>query len=149
MAVAGTLTFGRSAVAGEPDFQKTTIDPTSTVFRAVNGKPYQNMAKVIELMGGIENLIGKDDIVVIKPNVQWWNQGVPNLRAMKTLVDLIFSRPAGFTGEVDIAENCHRGDKPWESTASGWAQGFSLNSDLSSIKNYNDLCRALCPLRKA
>ena len=143
MAVAGTLAFGRSAAAGEPDFQKRTIDPTSKVFRAVNGKPHQNMAKVIELMGGIENLIGKDDIVVIKPNVQWWNQGAPNLQVMKTIVDLIFARPGGFTGEVVMAENCHRGDKPWESMASGWAQGFSLNSDLSSIENYNDLCRAL------
>jgi uncharacterized protein (DUF362 family) len=30
-----------------------------------------NLAKVIEMMGGIENLIGPDDVVVIKPNLQW------------------------------------------------------------------------------
>lgn len=141
MAMAGALAFRRSAAAGGPDIQKATLNPTCKIFRAVNGKPDQNMAKVIELMGGIENLIGRNDIVVIKPNVQWWNQGAPNLRVMKTLVDLIFVRPGGFVGEVIIGENCHRGATP--SKSAGWTKGFSLNSDLPSIHNYNDLGRAL------
>lgn len=51
----------------------------SIIYRAVNGTPEQNLKKVIELMGGIERIIGSDDVVLIKPNVQWWNQGAPNL----------------------------------------------------------------------
>jgi hypothetical protein len=27
------------------------------------------------MLGSIESFIGKGDIVLIKPNVQWWNQG--------------------------------------------------------------------------
>ena len=90
-------------------------------------------------MGGIEKLIGADDIVVIKPNVQWWNQGAPNILALKTLVDIIMDRPGGFTGEVIVAENCHRGSTPWQSEASGWKPAFERNSDLPGIRNYNEL----------
>jgi len=53
-------------------------DMNSTVYRAVNGSPGTNLAKVIDLMGGMSHFIGADDIVVIKPNFQWWNHGAPN-----------------------------------------------------------------------
>ncbi len=76
-------------------------------------------------MGGIRTLIGEHDVVVIKPNVQWWNQGAPNMLALKTLVDLIMERPGGFKGEVVIAENCHRGKTPWNSA--GWSDNFERN----------------------
>ena len=37
------------------------------------------------MKGGIEKIIGAGDIVVIKPNVQWWNQVAPNLSAIKNV----------------------------------------------------------------
>ena len=37
----------------------------------MNGTPAENLAKVIELVGGIEKIVGSDDVVLIKPNVQW------------------------------------------------------------------------------
>lgn len=92
-------------------------------------------------MGGIEGITGPYDVVVIKPNVQWWNQGVPNLSALNTFVDLIMDRAGGFDGEVVIAENCHRGLQPWKHA--GWHATFSRNSDLSSIQNFNDLSNHL------
>jgi len=92
-------------------------------------------------MGGIEGIIGPYDVVVIKPNVQWWNQGVPNLYALNTFVDLIMDHASGFHGEVVIAENCHRGLQPWKHA--GWHATFSRNSDLSSIQNFNDLSNQL------
>ena len=76
----------------------------STVYRAVNGRPSENIFKVIDLMGGIERIIGTDDIVIVKPNVQWWNQGAPNLSALKVFVDFILnSHSGGFNGEVVVA----------------------------------------------
>ena len=33
-----------------------------------------NLEKVIDLLGEMEKFIGSHDIVVTKPNVQWWNQ---------------------------------------------------------------------------
>lgn len=119
------------------------LEPGTAVFRSVNGTPAENLTKVIELTGGIEKLIGSDDIVLIKPNVQWWNQGAPNLAALKTFVDLIMGRPGGFKGEVVLFENCHRGSSPWTSTESGWARDFERNSDLTNISNLNELSRIL------
>jgi hypothetical protein len=102
-----------------------------------------NLAKVIEMTGGIEKVIGPDDVVVIKPNVQWWGQGAPNLSALKAVVDLIMNRPGGFDGGVVLAENCHRGSSPWNSLSSGWKTSFSRNSDLDKVDNFNDLSNRL------
>ncbi len=113
-------------------------NPRAVVYRALNGKPDQNIFKVIELMGGIDQFVGVNDVVAIKPNVQWWNHGVPNLSAVKMLVDIIFNRSGGFDGEVVIFENVHRGNLPWKHA--GWARNFDHNSDIEEIKNYNDLC---------
>jgi hypothetical protein len=119
--------------------RKKAEEIRSTVYRCVNGPPVQNMGKLIELLGGTNNVIGPDDIVVIKPNVQWWNQGAPNLLAVKTFVERIMERPGGFHGEVILAENCHRGPTPWQSKASGWLPRFERNSDIPDIHNFNEL----------
>lgn len=91
----------------------------------------------MDLMGGIESVFGSDDVVVIKPNVQWWNQGAPNIVAIEALVSMIMNRKGGFRGEVALAENNHRGNKPWESA--GWKINFVRNSDLPGVSNYNQL----------
>jgi hypothetical protein len=118
-------------------------DPLCTVYRSVNGSPPENLRKVVELMGGIHTLFGEDDVVLIKPNAQWWNQGATNLAALSAFVDLIMERPGGFRGEVVIAENCHRGISPWTSTASGWARDFQRNAEISGIKNLAELGQSL------
>jgi hypothetical protein len=119
------------------------FQPSSVIFRSVNGTPSDNLTKVLELMGGIEKLVGPDDIVLIKPNVQWWNQGAPNLAVLKAFVDLVMERPGGFKGEVVLTENCHRGVRPWESHSSGWANRFERNSDLPNVANYKELTHLL------
>lgn len=110
---------------------------SSTVFGSLNGTPGDNLEKVLELLGGVEQLIGEDDIVIIKPNAQWWNQGAPNLKLIKVLVDEVMGRAGGFRGEVVLAENCHRGPRPWETA--GWATPFARNSDLPGISTLNEL----------
>lgn len=129
---------------------KKTIQPRkkvenglSTVYRSVSGSPGQNMAKLVEMMGGIGKIVGADDVVVIKPNAQWWNQGGPNLSSLKTLVEMITERPGGFRGEVVLAENIHRGARPWENTYSGWVPRFVRNADIADIHNLNELSEHL------
>ena len=100
MAIAGYLILTKSSIP-----PKITKGSQSIVYRSVNGTPSENMTKVIELMGGIEKIIGANDVIVIKPNIQWWNHGATNLSALKTLVELILNHPSGFQGEVVIAEN--------------------------------------------
>ena len=116
-------------------------DKKAKVFRAVNGSPAENMEKVISMLGGVESLFGADDIVIVKPNLQWFNQGAPNIAAMNTLVTLIMEMKNGFNGEVIMAENVHYGPKPWEKA--GWARNFSRNSDMPDVSNYNDLVERL------
>ena len=96
-------------------------------------------------MGGMERLIGGEDIVLIKPNVQWWNQGASNLASLKAFVDLVMQRPGGFKGEVVLGENCHRGSEPWASLDSGWAHRFGWNSDLNGVKTLNEFCCGVGP----
>jgi len=139
LVVTGAAAFGYNIPAKFQSTRKITRDVQSSVYRALNGSPSENLSRVVKLLGGIEKIIGKDDVVIIKPNVQWWNQGASNLSALKTFVDLIMNRPSGFYGEVVIAENCHRGNEPWKSEQSGWKRNFERNSDLKMINNFNDL----------
>ncbi len=129
----------RSEVNAKTPGNKITKDASSSLYRAVNGTPLENITKVIDLIGGIEKIVGVADVVVIKPNVQWWNQGTPNLLAVKTFVELIMERRGGFKGEVVIAENCHRGKNPWDLMNTGWARQFKWNSDVQGINNFNEL----------
>ena len=81
-------------------------DGISRVYIARGMTPENNMKKAVELMGGIENIIGKDDIVILKPNAQWWNHGTTNTNNMKGFIELVLDMP-GFQCEVIIAENHH------------------------------------------
>ena len=76
----------------------------SHVYHVKNGSPEENLTQIIEMMGGIESLIGKQDIVVLKPNSQWVNQGMTNTDTMKAFIDLILAIP-DFAGEIIVADN--------------------------------------------
>lgn len=121
--------------------RKKVVRKKTTIFRSINGSPQENMMKVVDLMGGIDRIVGSHDVIVLKPNVQWWNQGSPNIAAIDTFVSLIMTRPGGFHGEVIIAENNHRGAQPW--TKVGWTKTFVRNCDLPGVSNYGDLARQL------
>ena len=110
----GLPSMGQSS---SPTSKTSALSPA--VFRAANGRPEENLAKALDLADGVERIVGSDDVVVVKPNVQWWNQGAPNLAAVNALVELIMDLNGGFRGEVLRAENCHRGPRPWESSSSG------------------------------
>ncbi|HVN54541.1 MAG TPA: hypothetical protein VMT46_09445 [Anaerolineaceae bacterium] len=78
------------------------------VYVARNEDPVGNVNRVISLAGGIQRFIGYDDIVVLKPNGQWPNQGYTHTQCIKALIDLILNRPGGFAGEVILTEHVHR-----------------------------------------
>lgn len=139
--VQGTVLVIGSKATGIPLSSQKKETLLATVHRALNGNPEQNLIRVINDIGGIEKVMGADDIVVIKPNVQWWNQGGPNLMCLKTFVDLVMDFPGGFNGEVVIAENNHRGSSPWDHA--GWAYRFERNSNIENINNMNDLSALL------
>jgi len=131
------------ASAGPTNTANTVKSRQCRIYRAINGTPPENMAKVMDLIGGIDQVIGAKDIVLINPNIQWWNQGASNIAALNTLVRLIMQHPGGFTGEVVIFENCHRNAAPWNAKNTGWVRVFERNADLAHANNYNTLAASL------
>jgi hypothetical protein len=81
-------------------------DTFSRVYISEGMAPEDNIKSSLELMGGIEKFIQQDDIVILKPNAQWWNQGTTNTNNMKGFIESVLDIP-GFKGEVIIAENHH------------------------------------------
>lgn len=105
----------------------------SQVYWVKNGTPYENVRKILEMMGGIEQFVGKNDIVILKPNAQWWNQGRTNLWAMKCCIDQILAIN-GFNGEIIIGENQHFMDSTLpageEDNVRGWITTGDINGDI-------------------
>lgn len=115
------------------------MDNQAFIYEVKNGTPEQNVAKVIEMMGGVDHFIGKDDIVVLKPNAQWWNQGMTNTNAMKGFINLVLSIP-GFKGEIIIAENHHCLNLCNTCNIRGWSTrfrngGFNFNELVEYFQN--------------
>ncbi|MDR2392860.1 MAG: DUF362 domain-containing protein [Treponema sp.] len=55
--------------------------------------------------GNRPGLIGPEDVVIIKINSQWAERGGTNTDLLKSLIQYIVNHPAGFKGEVIIADN--------------------------------------------
>jgi len=115
----------------------------SEIYLMKGGTPEENIKGVLEMMGGIQKVIGVNDIVVLKPNAQWWNQGRTNLAAMKGFIDLVLNIP-NFKGEVIIAENHHFMDesipKGEKDNIRGWTHFSEINGNIDGVKhNLNTL----------
>ena len=82
------------------------VDPegSSRVSIARGKTPEENMKVVFHRFGGIEKIVSSDNIVILKPNAQWWNQGMTNTNALKVFMEEVLSIP-GFRGEIIIYDN--------------------------------------------
>jgi hypothetical protein len=94
------------------------------------------MQKVIDMAGGITSFIDVDDVVVIKPNLQWKNQGYTHTEAAKALIEIVLNRPGGFSGEIIVAENIFGNE---DSTHKGWAASPQNRVNNWPDMNYNEL----------
>jgi len=101
------------------------------IFYASGADPAGNIRRLVESLGGMENLIGPDDVVVLKPNSQWWHQGMTNTDAMAEFIRMIIEQP-GFAGEVIIADNHQDTNK----NSRGWT-----TEKRNGRFNYNELIR--------
>ena len=134
---ASTAGLAGSLICGPgPLLRSSLADSTpplpSRIYHARHGTPVQNVAKVFEMgYGGIEKFIGKDDIVLLRPNLQWRRNGYVNTDVGKAMIDLILNRPGGFMGEIIVIEDQHRSD-PHTNDNSGW-----ITSDKASNGPYN------------
>jgi hypothetical protein len=100
----------------------------SEIYHSANGTPAQNVAKVFQMAyGGIENAIGKNDTILLRPNLQWSRNGYTNTEVGKAMIDLILNRPGGFKGEIIVIEDQHRND-PHTNPNSGWCTEDRLSN---------------------
>jgi len=124
-------------------YQEKKQDQLSEIYLASARTPYDNLGKILDMMGGIDKYIGKKDIIIIKPNAQWWNQGRTNLAAIKSFIDHIL-KIEGFDGEVIIAENNHFMDNSLPNDEKdnnrGWTHLSLINGSINGKKyNFNTL----------
>ena len=117
---------------GDTPLPTSGQQPSSDIYCSQNGSPEENVAKVFEMAyGGIENFIGPDDVVVLRPNLQWARNGYTNTEVGFAVMDQILRRPGGFHGEIIVVENQHR-PTPHTHYHSGW-----VTEDKASNGPYN------------
>jgi hypothetical protein len=51
------------------------------------------------------DIIGSDDVVVLKVNCQWDSRGGTNTDLLKSVIQAILDHPDGFTGEIVVCDN--------------------------------------------
>ena len=101
---------GRITRYGDEEFKITRLGVDqhgySHVYLCSGYAPEENTQKILQGLGGIDKIIDKDSVVVIKPNSQWWHQGATNTNAIKGFIDEILTI-TGFRGEIILADNHH------------------------------------------
>lgn len=100
----GKLTRDKDFTA-TPALLPHTPDERRTVYTASGKPPADNVDAVLDKVG-IENVVGEDDVVIVKVSAQWWNQGMTNVAAARRVIERILARPR-FRGEVVVFENTH------------------------------------------
>ena len=137
--ISGEVFWGslRPAVAVNPNQEiQLTLEPrNATSFPAsdlyvVNGRTHAHINELINLMGfhglrfyksgttgvnqGPDGLIARDDVVLIKINMQWPERGGTNTDVLKELIQAIVDHPDAFVGEIVVADNGQgRGSMDW------------------------------------
>jgi hypothetical protein len=91
------------------------------VYKVQNGDCFQNTARLWKMLGSPMRYIHPMDVVVIKGNAQWPNQGYTNTGCIKGVIDQILKIP-GFSGEIIIIDNTTTGG-----SAGAW--GFDATPD--------------------
>ncbi len=116
-------------VYGQDEAPLSRPEVASTVFVSHHESVAQNTAQLIHLLGGIENVVGPEDIVILKVNSQWWHQGMTNTDFLFHFIQAILNRP-GFSGEIILADN-HQATTP---NSRGWT-----TTNRNGRFNYNEL----------
>jgi len=115
------------------------------IYVSRNGTPVINVGEVIRLAGGIQRFVDYDDIVVLKPNGQWPNQGYTHTQCIKALIDVILNRPGGFAGEIMIIEHVHRDPTEtmkdyycWNMSAGNRVNNWTAMNYLELVADYHN-----------
>ncbi|MHA2096906.1 MAG: DUF362 domain-containing protein [Candidatus Hodarchaeales archaeon] len=100
--------------------QHATISPTSDIY-VINGYTEAYIGHLISLMSsqGLffyksdftgsnqspNGVFAQNDVIILKINAQWSHRGGTNTDLLKEVIQAITNHPAGFTGEIIVADN--------------------------------------------
>jgi hypothetical protein len=128
-----------------PEFSATPAlaahDPArdkTSLFIAQGGTPHANIDAALDKLGGLEPLIGKNDVVIVKVSAQWWNQGMTNVGAVKRMLEAILAVD-GFEGEVIVFENTHFRLKNGSGLSRAFTHPSVRNVDVDGWNKLGDL----------
>lgn len=110
----------------------------ATLYVAQGGTPPANVDEILKKLGGIETIVGKDDVVIIKVSAQWWNQGMTNVAAVKRTIERILEVP-DFSGEVIVFENVHFRLADGSGLSRAWTHPSERNVDVEGWTTLGDL----------
>lgn len=108
------------------------------MYIARGGGPAANLDNVLMRLGGIDAIVGKDDVVLLKVSAQWWNQGMTNVAAVRRMIEKVLSR-TGFAGEVIVFENVHFRGRDGSSLVRAWTHPSERNVDVDGWTKMGDL----------
>jgi hypothetical protein len=113
---------------------------STRVYKVKNGDCFQNIAKLWDMLDGPGKYIGPTDVVVIKANAQWPNQGYTHTGCIKAVIDRILQIP-GFSGEVLICDDLQAsvGSGGWQPGAVGFDATADKRARNWPDKNWNEL----------
>ncbi|SPE60771.1 exported hypothetical protein [Verrucomicrobia bacterium] len=119
------------------DAYSQTTSSLTRVYRVTNVTESQGFGipALLSLMGGIGQFINPTDIVVIKANGQWPNQGYTHTGCIKAVIDTILAIP-GFSGEIIICDNLQTGGTVG---ATGFDAGANSRNNNWPTYNWNQL----------
>lgn len=115
--------------------------PSSDIFVVQNTNGADNgFEKLIKLMENkglrFYDIIKKDDVVIIKVNCQWHERGGTNSDLVKSIIRSILNHPAGFEGEIIIADN---GQAQFGSKGRGGSLDWENNNAIDRSQSMQDV----------
>ena len=106
-------------------------------------RPARDSRGVAEGRAGAGNfesgIVGAGDVVIIKVNGQWNQRGGTNTDLVGAIVRAILDHPAGFRGEVIIADN---GQAQYGSSGRGGSLDWAQNNALDPSQSIQDVAEA-------
>jgi len=94
--------------AADPGARHAGVDALIELMGRAGLKFYHSQTRRVD--SGPDGIIGADDVVLIKVNVQWERRGMTNTDVVRGLIRRLLDHPDGFTGEVVIVEQAQRAD---------------------------------------
>lgn len=117
----------------------------TTIHVAQGGTPAANVDAVLA-RAGLRDLVGVDDVVIIKVAAQWWNTGMTNVAAVKRTIEAILElHGSAWKGEIIVFENTHfrrvggASDDPSTGLTRAWTHESTWNVDVPGWKSLGDL----------